>query len=385
MQKNAVSSNNFDLVSLWMDWGKEFHTYSQWLERNRFGLLIFLFSIIVTLFVFTLLVLVLKKILLPEMEKKYRGTAEIWKYLIVPFSFLILLAGISLSSHLAKFPVMLELYINKILFAIFIILLLNGVLHIIHTLSGFFEEKFRTKDPDSYTVNKLLLDLSRSLMKLAIWVFGSIFILQDIFGLHITALMASAGILGLGIAFAAQNTIGNLFGAFSILGSKLFKVGDWIKTGSIEGVVEQIGFRSVRIRAFDGRLLDVPNRLVADSLLENYSNREYWREHFTFSLTYQTTPEEMKKALSILEETGRKMQKYFPPGKMPRFTFLNYSASSLDIDGYVWFKKMSWYDMRSLRGDFNTEVLRRFMENDLDFAYPTTTVYLQEENKKKQP
>lgn len=376
MQKNAVSSNNFDLVSLWTDWEKAFNIYGQWLERNRFGLLIFLFSFIFTLFLFVFLVLFLKKILLPKIEKKHRQTAEIWKSMIIPLSFPVLLAGLSFSSHLAAFPGTVKLYFNKFLFAIFIVLLLNGSLHIIHTLSGYFEEKFRTKDPDSYTMNKLLLDLSRSLTKLAIWVFGSIFILQDIFGLHITALMASAGILGLGIAFAAQNTLGNLFGAFSILGSKLFKVGDWIKSGSVEGIVEQIGFRSVKIRAFDGRLIDVPNRLVADSLLENYSNREYWREHFLFSLTYQTTPEEMEKALQILEEIGRSMAKHFPAGKMPQFTFLTCSASSLDIDGYVWFKKMSWYDMRALRGRFNKEVIRKFTENKLDFAYPTTTVYL---------
>ncbi|MBR2904966.1 MAG: mechanosensitive ion channel family protein, partial [Lentisphaeria bacterium] len=326
------------------------------------------------LFLFTFLFL--KKLLFPRLKKKHKRTAILWESLVLPIAFLILFAGISVSSHLVDFPGKLELYLNKVLCAMFVVFLLNGALRFIHNLNDLLVEKFRTKDPESYNVNKLFMDLSRSVIKLAIWIFGVIFILQDIFGLHITALMASAGILGLGIAFAAQNTIGNLFGAFSILGSKLFKVGDWIKTEKTEGIVEQIGFRSVRIRAFDGRLIDVPNRLIADSRVDNFSNREYWREHFVYSLTYQTSAEKMEKAVKILEEIGKDLEEDMLPGKLPQFAFLDCSASSLDLDGYVWFRQMDWFSMRAARGRFNLEVIKRFSEKGIDFAYPTTTVYL---------
>lgn len=376
MEKTITEKGRFDLVSLWDSWGQELGEIGHWLENNKLGLLAFIAGTITAVILFMLILLALKKLLLPHLKRKHGHTAQIGEALILPLSFLILLAGVSFSSHLVTFPGNLEIYLNKILFAFFVVLLLNGSMRFIHDLNDLLVEKIRSKDPESYSMNKLLMDLSRSLIKLGLWLFGTIFILQDIFGLHITALMASAGILGLGIAFAAQNTIGNLFGAFSILGSKLFKVGDWIKTGNVEGIVEQIGFRSVRIRAFDGRLLDVPNRLIADAMLENFSNREYWREHFTFSLTYQTTAEELEKALHILEEIGEDMEEVMLPEKRASFTFLNCSASSLDIDGYVWFRKMSWFEMRSARGRFNREVLKRFTKNGLEFAYPTTTVYI---------
>ena len=375
MEKTGIDNNRFDLLSLWETWGNDMDHYSTWIGGNRIGLLLFLLGTAIASLLFLFTLLFLKKILFPRLKRKHQRMAILWESLVLPAAFLILFAGISASSHFVAFPEKLELYLNKVLYALFIVILLNGVLRFIHNLNDLLVEKFRTKDPESYNMNKLFMDLSRSVIKLAIWVFGTIFILQDIFGLHITALMASAGILGLGIAFAAQNTIGNLFGAFSILGSKLFKVGDWIKTGNTEGIVEQIGFRSVRIRAFGGRLIDVPNRLIADSQVENFSNREYWREHFVYSLTYQTSAEEMEKAVKILEEIGKDMEEDMLPGMLPRFAFLNCSASSLDLDGYVWFRQMDWFSMRAARGRFNLEVIRRFAANGLDFAYPTTTVY----------
>ena len=376
MEKTAIANNRFDLVALWDSWGNDVNNYGVWIGQNRFGLLLFLLGTAIALFLFLFTLLFLKKLLFPRLKQKHKRMAVLWESLVLPAAFLILFAGISISSHLVAFPEKLELYLNRVLYAMFIVILLNGALRFIHNLNDLLVEKFRTKDPESYNVNKLCMDLSRSVIKLAIWVFGVIFILQDIFGLHITALMASAGILGLGIAFAAQNTIGNLFGAFSILGSKLFKVGDWIKTGNTEGIVEQIGFRSVRVRAFGGRLIDVPNRLIADSQVENFSNREYWREHFVYSLTYQTSAEKMEKAIEILKEIGRDMEEELLPGKVPEFAFLNCSASSLDLDGYVWFRQMDWFSMRAARGRFNLEVVKRFGENGLEFAYPTTTVYL---------
>ncbi|MBP5182793.1 MAG: mechanosensitive ion channel family protein [Lentisphaeria bacterium] len=377
MKNIGGGSGKFDLISIWDSWGENLGSFGMWLEKNRTGVLEFLLGTSCALILFFLVLFFLKKILLPRLKRKHGRMAKIWESLMQPAAFLILLGGVSLSSHFLTFSGKGKLYFNKSLCALFVVLLLSALLRFTHDLNDFLVEKFRKKDPETYSMNKLLLDLSRSLIKLGIWIFGTIFILQDIFGLRITALVASAGILGLGIAFAAQNTIGNLFGAFSILGSKLFKVGDWIKTGNVEWVVEQIGFRSTRVRAFDGRLIDVPNRLVADSHVENYSNREYWREHFVFSLTYQTSPEDMEKALRILDEIGKELEKDFFPGKMPRFAFLNFSSCSLDLDGYVWFRKTDWFGMREARDRFNSAVLKKFNENGLEFAYPTTTVYLE--------
>ena len=84
----------------------------------------------------------------------------------------------------------------------------------------------------------------------------------------------------------------------------------------------------------------------------------------------------MEKAVKILEEIGKDLEEDMLPGKLPQFAFLDCSASSLDLDGYVWFRQMDWFSMRAARGRFNLEVIKRFSEKGIDFAYPTTTVYL---------
>jgi len=234
--------------------------------------------------------------------------------------------------------------------------------------------------PATYTMNKLFLDLLYSIVRLIVWCFVLFFIFQNVFGFNMSHLLVGAGVVGMAVAFAAQNTIANMFGAFSILGAKLFKVGDWIQVNGIEGSVEKIGFRSIRIRAIDSRIIDIPNRLVSDSQVENMSLRSFRREQFQFGLVYQTTPEQMKLALHILSEIGKDMADIMAEGKPVRFFFSNFGASSLDITGFVWFKMSDGLTMYERRDRFNHEVLRRFTEAGLDFAYPTTTVFLKRDD-----
>ena len=352
---------------------------SQWLEENSHHIVRGCAGIAVTLILFLLLLLVLRKAAVPLIARKRPSTAETIRAVSVPFSLLLLWSGLSVSADLMNLPGRLDLALDKVFCALMIFTVLTLVLHGVRCTAEILTERFLRKDPDAYGMNKLLLDLSHSLIRLGAWSLAVFFILQNVFRMNVTHLLVSAGVLGLAVAFAAQNTVANLFGAFSILGCKLFKVGDWIRVNKTEGIVERIGFRSVRVRAFEGRLIDIPNRLIADSQVENFSNREYWREHFTFGLVYQTGHEKIELARSILQETGRDLADLLAPGRPVRFDFLQMDPSSLNVDGYVWFRVSDWYAMRSARGRFNSEVLRRFNEAGLEFAYPTSTVFLREE------
>ena len=358
---------------------------SQWLEENSHHIVRGCAGIAITLILFLLLLLVLRKAAVPLIARKRPSTAETIRAVSVPFSLLVLWSGLSVSTDMMNLPARLDLALDKIFCALLIFTALTLVLHGVRCTADILMERLRKKDPDASGMNKLLLDLSHSLIRLAAWSLAVFFILQNVFMMNITHLLVSAGVLGLAIAFAAQNTVANLFGAFSILGCKLFKVGDWIRIEKTEGIVERIGFRSVRLRAFEGRLIDIPNRLIADSRVENFSNREFWREHFSFGLIYQTSPEKIGQARHILEEIGRDLAGDMAPGRSVRFDFLQFDASSLNVDGYVWFRASDWYTMRSARGRFNSEVLRRFNEAGLEFAYPTSTIFLQEDGHPEPP
>ena len=354
---------------------------SRWFEENSHHIVRGCAGIIVSLILFLLLLLVLRKIAVPLVARRKPNAGEMIKTISIPLSLLMLWAGLSVSADLMNLPSRMDLVLDKIFCALLIftalILVLHGVRYAVETLS----KRLCKKDPDK----KLLLDFSHSLIRLVAWCLAVLFILQKIFMMNVTHLLVSAGVLGLAIAFAAQNTVANVFGAFSILGCNLFKVGDWIRVDKFEGIVEHIGFRSVRLRAFEGRLIDIPNRLIADSQVENFSDRQFWREHFCFGLIYQTSPEKIEQARRILEEIGHDLAADMAPEKSVRFDFLQFDASSLNVDGYVWFRISDWYTMRSARGRFNGEVLRRFNDAGLEFAYPTSTIFLQEESAEPPP
>lgn len=122
------------------------------------------------------------------------------------------------------------------------------------------------------------------------------------FCFHIGTLLAGAGVASMAIAFAAQNTIANLFGAISLIIEQPFAVGERIQVDGKDGIVKAVGLRSVRLLALDGTVWYVPNRTMAESSIINVSKRPYYRYAFTLNLTYANTPESLQKGKDLLQE-----------------------------------------------------------------------------------
>ena len=347
-----------------------------WFETNQIQLLACGISILVTILFTIVILLSLRHIVSRGVSKLSERLGKLIHRLSMHISLLFLLTGLSYSNSLVHFPGQIDRIIDKTFFALFNVVFLAGILSIINAIDKAWSQRFQRKNKESYATSKLMLDLIRRILKTVVWFIAILFILQNVFHVEITPLLTGAGVVGVAIAFAAQNTIANLFGAFSILGSQLFKVGDWVKIGDTEGTVEQIGLRSIRLRAFEGRLIDIPNRVIADTELDNFSNRDYYRECFTFSLVYQTTPEQMEKALKIINEICADMSNIMVPGKPPRFAFVECADFALKIQGYIWFKTTNFYTLQDYKNHINMAVLKRFNEEGLSFAYPTSTVFL---------
>lgn len=379
------SESRFSFIHIAENCGDFAEACGEWLKNNESGILYGLIGALMTISISLFFMLAVRKIFVPLVRKRHPNRAKELDSMSGPFTLTLLCAGFSLSSDFVHFPGKIDMYVDKTFYALFILATLSMVLHAVRCTSDLLMAKMQQKNPATYSMNKLLLDLSRSIVNLGVWCCAVFFILQDVFQLNVTHLLVSAGVMGLAVAFAAQNTIANVFGAFSILGCKLFKVGDWIKIGTTEGIVEKIGFRSVFLRAFDGRVIDIPNRLIADSQLENFSDRLFWREHFCFGLVYQTTPEQMQQALGIIEDIGRDLAYLMVPEKPVKFHFTLFNESSLDLDGYVWFRSSDWFTMRASRSRFNEEVLKRFNQAGLSIAYPSRSVYIERNAPKDVP
>ncbi len=246
-------------------------------------------------------------------------------------------------------------------------------------LTSFFDESFRRhagRKPGEYSMNILLIDLISRSVKVLLILISLIFVLQNLFSMNVTSLLAGAGVVGLAIAFAAQETIANVFGSIMVILDKPFAVGDRIVLGEVDGVVESVGLRSTEIRSLDGYLYSIPNRKVADGVIENVTRRQTIKYAFSLGLTYGTTPEKMEEACRILHELLDHHPGFDMETLPPRIFFTDYKDWSLNLSVTVWFNTRNYIQSQEWKHEINLGILRRFNEAGLDFAFPTNTTVL---------
>ncbi len=192
-------------------------------------------------------------------------------------------------------------------------------------------------------------------------------------GAPITSVIAGLGIGGIAVALAAQNTLANLFGTVSILVDRPFRVGDRIQMDKYDGMVESIGLRSTRIRTLEGHVVTTPNKIVSEVSITNISLRPAIRQLMTISLTYDTTPDQMKQAVAMLREIFQR----HPLTQDAWVYWRDYGPHSLDIFVVYWCKSTIYQDFLQAMEEINLEIKRRFDAAGLQFAFPTQTIHLQ--------
>ncbi len=227
---------------------------------------------------------------------------------------------------------------------------------------------------DERLATMMLPIISRTL-KVFVIVTGALTAAQYV-GIPITSVLAGLGVGGIAVALAAQSTLANMFGSITILTDRPFRVGDRIQIDKYDGMVEQIGLRSTRIRTLEGHLVVIPNKTVADSAINNISLRPNIRETFSLSLTYDTPAERVQEAVAILKEI-------FAAHPMTHDVIVfwkTYAAASLDIFIVYWCKTKNYREFTKAMEEINLEIKRRFDAAGLEFAFPTQTIYLRQEN-----
>ena len=205
-------------------------------------------------------------------------------------------------------------------------------------------------------------------------IFGVLMVVKSL-GVDVGAVLAGLGIGGLAFAFAAQDTIANLFGSFVVVMDQPFKVGETVKIGAQTGTVEDIGLRSTRIRLIDRSLVVMPNKMVAAEAVVNLSHFTARRVEQTLALTYDTKPEQMEAILGDLRQLILSEQEVDASSVVVFFTQLG--ASSLDIlVAYVATSPDNLAHLK-LRERLNLAFLRAVTARGLAFAFPTRTVQLE--------
>ncbi len=224
------------------------------------------------------------------------------------------------------------------------------------------------------TIPERLLPFLNTVVRYLIIALGAIFVLQEL-NFDVAALIASLGVVGIGISLASQDTVGNIFGFAAIVSDDPFKVGDYIKAPAVTGIVERVGLRSTRVRQLDQALVTVPNNLLTNAIVLNWSRMEKRRLSFTLTFTYGTTSGQLREVVSEIRALLRDTEEIDPESVIAHF--VDFSASSLDVLVVCQALQADWRKFTALKESIYLEIMEIVERLGIEFAFPSQSLYIE--------
>ncbi len=249
------------------------------------------------------------------------------------------------------------------------------VIRLIDLVFNWWAIRLRKRGQDATTV---VLRPVRKIFKIVIVLFAVLLWLDNI-GYNVSTLLAGLGVGGIAIALAAQDTLKNFLGSLMIFLDKPYEVGERIVVQGHDGVVEEIGLRSTKMRLLTGHQTTIPNDEMARIDIENIGRRPHIRRLTNIALRYDTPLEKIEKAVRIIEdilENHEGMDPEFPP----RVYFNEFNKDSLNIIMLYWYHPPAYWDFLAFNQRVNTQIMREFEKEGIKFALPSTTTYLTQDD-----
>ena len=227
-------------------------------------------------------------------------------------------------------------------------------------------------------LDDMLVPIVRKALRLTIAIIAVLLIAENILGADkIKSLLLGAGVGGIAIALAAKDTIANFFGSVTIFTDRPFHMGELVKIGGHYGPVEEVGFRSTRVRTLDGHLVTIPNSIITSSTVENVGKRPFIRRTSNITITYDSGYTKTKKAVEIIKEVLAEVPEVnADPDKPPRVYFSDYNDWSLNIYMSYWVKPPDYWLYHQVNERVNFEIMKRFKAEEIEFAFPSQTLYV---------
>ncbi len=219
----------------------------------------------------------------------------------------------------------------------------------------------------------MLVPLVRKTLRVMLVTVLLLFVAENVFNQDVKALLAGLGIAGLAVSLAAQDSIKNLFGSVTIFADQPFAIGEFVEVLGYQGTVEDIGFRSTRIRTTDGYLLTMPNSKIADSPVQNNSRRNKIRRVVEIGFPCDTTPEQVQRALQILTAifNQQEITDAFDTEKDPvRIAFDEMTGNLLRVKVFYWFRNGNYWDYLAHAQAVNLEIVKRFATAEIKYSFP---------------
>lgn len=269
--------------------------------------------------------------------------------------------------------------INKILksmhFDLFIEAIINIlVIMLLFKMVNIFEARTKAKLIEKHKESPLiqfLPILTRTLKFVIVFLIIAAFLQSN--GYSVASLITGFGITGLAVGFAANATIANVFGTFAILSDRVYKIGDYIKIGDVEGTVEDINLRSTKLRTLDNFLCVIPNSSVSGANIYNISMAHKRLIDETFGITYDTSAEKIQRAREILEEIAEKHSDIYNDSYV---VIDKLADSSINLRLIAYVKTNNLTKFRKVKEQILFEVIKKFRAEGIEFAFPSRSLYI---------
>ena len=218
-----------------------------------------------------------------------------------------------------------------------------------------------------------LVPFIRKSLRVFIVILAGIMVIQNL-GYSTSGLLASLGIGGMALALASKDTLANVFGSLMIIFDRPFKIGDMVTADKMEGVVEEVGFRSTKIRTRDRSLISVPNSIIANMPIDNITLSNRRRIRMTVGVTYGSTTLQLRDLTARIRSLLRQHPGIDNEGIQVSLT--DFGASSLDVLVQCFTITPDWHEYMNIREEICLQIMETVEELGLNFAFPSRTVYL---------
>jgi len=351
-----------------------------WTRYEFFGIALWQFA---AAFLLVLLGLVLKKVsdyvferrIIPTLQKTRFDIDHLLTHALAkPFGCVILLGAVALAVWVLALPTE-PTNVRAAAFGALKVLLVADILWLLFRLVDVLAVYLtRLAGRTESELDDQLVPLVRKALKVTIGLLLAVWVVQ-LLGYSVTSLLAGMGIGGLAVALALQDTLGNFFGSIFIFMDRPFTVGDMVKIGDVEGTIEQIGFRTTRLRTWPKTVVCIPNKTVAGAVIDNLSKRPIRRVDQTIGLTYETAAEAMEQAVAAIAEVLAADDGVDDETAIVRF--VEFGASSLDIQMTYFTRAVDRPGYLATRERVNLAIMRAVEDLGLSIAFPTRAVYFE--------
>ncbi|MEQ9640705.1 MAG: mechanosensitive ion channel family protein [Alphaproteobacteria bacterium] len=293
-----------------------------------------------------------------------------------PLRFVFVVAGFYAATRVAPFPEAVDAVFTKITRSLIAFTIFWSLYRAVEPLSFLFDRAVGLFGQQG--LRDSIRGFFTKVVKFAIVAIGVAAILEE-WDFNVGAVLGGLGLIGMAVAFGAQNLIANLFAGLSIFVEHIFEDGDWIRSPDVEGTVESIGFRTTKVRRFDKALTTIPNVKLSEQAVVNFSRMTNRRIYWLIGLEYRSSAEQLQQVVSGIRDYVMTDEAFeTAPSRATTMVHVDsFNASSIDIMLYCFTKTTSWTEWMAVKETLALEVKRIVEEADASFAFPSQSLYVE--------